>query len=209
MGGHEAGQIASELATKTFIDVYLNHPSLDPESALKSSVAAANRYVLDVARAVPSRRNMGTTLSAFIVLQNQGFIAQVGDSRVYRVRDKSVEQLTVDHTWVEEMVRGGVMSRDVAETHPNRHMLLRAIGAEGEANPDIFTFSLMQGDKYLLCSDGLTNHVSDEEIRKILDENGPSEAAWALVSMALIGGGSDNVTCIVVRIDALEDVTTN
>lgn len=206
MGGHEAGQIASELATKTFIDVYLSHPSLDTEAALRAAVGAANRFVLDVARAVPSRRGMGTTLSALVLLQDQGFVAQVGDSRVYRLREGALEQLTVDHTWVEDMVRGGVMTREIAETHPNRHMLTRGIGTESEANPDIFTFSLREGDVYFLCSDGLTNHVGDEEIGRTLDEFGPSEAAWKLVGSALVGGGSDNTTCIIVRVDSLETV---
>ena len=206
MGGHEAGQIASELTTKTFLDVYLNHPSADTELALRAAVAAANRFVLDVARAVPSRKGMGTTLSALILLQDTGYIAQVGDSRIYRLREGAIEQLTIDHTWVEDMVRGGVMSREIAETHPNRHMLTRAIGTENDAEPAIFTFGLRAGDTYFLCSDGLTNHVLDEDIRQILDENCPSEAAWKLVGAALVGGGSDNTTCIIARIDALVEV---
>ncbi|MBS1723186.1 MAG: Stp1/IreP family PP2C-type Ser/Thr phosphatase [Armatimonadetes bacterium] len=205
MGGHEAGQIASELATKTFIDVYLNHPATEPEAALRAAVGAANRFVVDVARAVPSRRGMGTTLSALVLLQDQGFIAQVGDSRIYRLREGAIEQLTVDHTWVEEMVRAGVMSREEAELHPNRHMILRAIGAEGDVEPDIFTFGLRESDIYVVCSDGLTNHVGDDDIARIAGENGPSEAAWKLVSAALVGGGSDNTTCIVVRLDELTD----
>lgn len=206
MGGHEAGQIASELATKTFIDVYLNHPSSETETALRAAVSAANRFVLDVARAVPSRRGMGTTLSALILLQDQGYIAQVGDSRIYRLREGAIEQLTVDHTWVEDMVRGGVMEREIAETHPNRHMLTRAIGTENDADPDVFTFTLRERDIYFLCSDGLTNHVSDPEIAQLLENNAPSDAAWKLVGAALVGGGSDNTTCIVTRVDELREV---
>lgn len=206
MGGHEAGQIASELACKTFIDVYMNHPSADTETALRAAVQASNRFVLDVARAVPSRRGMGTTLSALVMLQDQGFIAQVGDSRVYRVREGAIEQLTVDHTWVEDMVRGGVMERDVAEVHPNRHMLTRAIGTEFDAEADVFTFNLREGDLYMLCSDGLTNHVSDPEIQSLLENNPPSDAAWKLVGAALVGGGSDNTTCIVTRVDELRSM---
>jgi len=207
MGGHEAGQIASELALKTFIDVYLNHPASDTELALRTAVGAANRFVLDVARAVPSRRGMGTTLSALVLLQDQGFIAQVGDSRVYRLREQALEQLTRDHTWVEDMVLLGSMSREEAENHPNRHMLTRAIGTEGDAEPDVFTFSLREGDVYMICSDGLTNHVDDTEIGRILNSGGPSDAAWKLVGAALVGGGSDNTTCIVVRLDTLKDIS--
>ncbi len=206
MGGHEAGQIASELATKTFIDVYLSHPSTETEISLRAAVSAANRFVQDVSRAIPSRRGMGTTLSALVMIQGQGFIAQVGDSRVYRMRDGNFEQLTTDHTWVEEMVRAGVMDRAVAESHPNRHMILRAIGVEQEVEPDIFTFQLCAGDQYLICSDGLTNHVLDQDIADHLSTFGPSEATWKLINSALIGGGSDNATAIVARIDLLEPI---
>ncbi|MCW5936444.1 MAG: Stp1/IreP family PP2C-type Ser/Thr phosphatase [Fimbriimonadaceae bacterium] len=204
MGGHEAGQIASELACKTFLDVYYSHPSQEPEAAIRAAVSAANRFVVDVARAVPSRRGMGTTLSALMLVQDQGYIAQVGDSRVYRLRDGELQQLTHDHTWVEDMVRLGAISREEAERHPNRHALTRAIGAEESGEPDVLTFALQEGDVYLLCSDGLTNHVKDAEIFQVLSECGPSEASWRLVSSALIDGGSDNTTLIVVRVDALE-----
>lgn len=205
MGGHEAGQIASELACKTFIDVYRSHLG-ETEAALRGAVAAANRFVFDGQRANPSRSGMGTTLSALVLLQDHGFIAQVGDSRVYRLREGALEQLTVDHTWVEETVRMGTMSRELAEKSPYRHMITRAIGPDQDVAPEIFTWSLRPGDSYLVCSDGVTNHVTDPELRTILDENGPSESAWKIVTAALIGGGSDNATAVVVHID---DVITN
>lgn len=204
MGGHEAGQIASELAAKTFLETYYTYPSADPEAALRSAVASANRLVLDVARAIPSRRGMGCTLSALVVRQDVGFVAQVGDSRVYRLRRGVLELLTVDHTWVEQMVLHGALTREQAEAHPNRHTLLRAIGTETDAEPDLYTFLLEPQDVYLVCSDGLTNHVPDAEIGALLGGNGPSEAARALVSAALAGGGSDNATCVVVRLDSLD-----
>ena len=203
MGGHEAGQIASELACKTFIDVYRNHPAEDPAEAARSAVTAANRFVLDVARAVPGRKGMGTTLSALLIVQEKAYIAQVGDSRVYRLREGAVSQMTTDHTWVEETVAAGVMSREEAEVHPYRHVLTRAVGTEQEVKTDVFVEDVREGDVYLLCSDGLTNHVNDEEIRDILFKLGPAEAAWNLVAKALLGGGSDNTTVIVVRVDGL------
>lgn len=206
MGGHAAGQIASELTCKTFIDVYLHHPSGKPEEAARAAVVASNRFVLDVGRAVPSRRGMGTTLSALILLQDQAMLVQVGDSRIYRVRDGICDPLTIDHTWVEQMVRGGVLSREEAEVHQNRHMLMRAIGVEGDefSAPDIFWHPLEVGDQFLLCSDGLTNHVSDQQIRDALANMSPSEAAWKLVTSALADGGSDNCSVMIVRIDGLE-----
>ena len=206
MGGHEAGQIASELACKTFIDVYRNHPSESPEEAARSAVLSANRFVLDVSRAVPNRKGMGTTLSALLIIQDKAVIAQVGDSRVYRLRDGEFMQMTNDHTWVEETIAMGTMTREEAEAHPYKHVLTRAIGTEQDVKVDIFSEDVEEGDVYLICSDGLTGHVSDDEMRRGLSELGPAEAAWELVGKALVGGGRDNTTVIIVRVDELESV---
>lgn len=205
MGGHAAGQIASELACKTFLDVYFGHPSTEPEPAMRSAVAAANRLVADVAQAVPSRKGMGTTLSALLLIQDRAYTVQIGDSRIYRLREGSLERLTRDHSWVEEAVRSRLMTREEAEVHPYRHMLTRAIG-NADDPPDVEVFDLRAGDTFLLCTDGLTNHVSDECIGLTLGTHGPSEAAWRLVQAALADGGSDNCTVMVVRVDALEPV---
>ena len=204
MGGAAAGQVASELACKTFIDVYLNHPAEDPVAAMRAAVNAANRFVLDNARAFPDRRGMGTTLSCLILLQDQAYTVQVGDSRIYRMRQGTLEQLTTDHTWVEEAVRAGMLSPHEAETHPHRHVITRAVGVDPEVQPDIEPRDLLQGDEYLICSDGVMNHVSDDEIAEILKSAPPSAAAWKVVNQALIGGGTDNTTAIVVRVDSLE-----
>jgi len=203
MGGHAAGQIASELACKTFIDVYLHHPASEADAALRAAVIAANRFVNDVSRAVPDRRGMGTTLSALILLQDKAFTVQVGDSRIYRLRQDELQQLTIDHTWVEEMVRGGMMSRAEAEANPRKHMLTRAIGAEPDVQPDIELHALQQGDQFLLCSDGLINHVEDATIAHHLAHDAPSDAVWKLVGHALTNGGSDNCTVMVVRVDEI------
>ncbi len=204
MGGHDAGQIASELACKTFLDVYLGHPSSLPERALRDAVKAANRTVYDVSTTVPGRRGMGTTLSALCLIQDRAHIAQVGDSRVYRLREGVLACLTRDHTWVDEVVTSGMMSREDAEVHPYRHMLTRAIGTEQVVVAELFDYDLLAGDTYLLCSDGLTNHLDKEGIETILRDRSPADAAWELVNAALCDGGSDNCTVIVVRVDALE-----
>lgn len=204
MGGHAAGQIASELACKTFIDVYLNHPATDPMVALRAAVVAANRYVFDIARAIPSRHGMGTTLSALALVQDRAFVAQVGDSRVYRERQGEFRALTTDHTYAIEMVAKGVLSREDADHHPHRHMLMRAVGVEDTIEPDVFMFDLAEGDRFLLCSDGLLNHVPDGDIARALAEMSPSEATWRLVNQALLDGGSDNCTVVIVRVDQLE-----
>jgi protein phosphatase len=199
MGGAEAGQLASELSCKTFIDVYRSHLG-DSEAAIRGAIMAANRYTHEVQLMDRKKQGMGTTLSALILVQDKAFIGQVGDSRVYRVRDGQVEQLTTDHTWVEETVKAGVMTREEAEASRYRHVITRAIGPEAEVEPDVFSHEVQAGDTFLICSDGVTNHVSDAEIGRILGENSPSEAAWKVVGAALVGGGTDNATCIVVRV---------
>jgi protein phosphatase len=203
MGGHAAGQIASELSVKTFIDVYYSHPAEDPEAAMTAAVVAANRFVNDVGRAVPARKGMGTTLSALVLLQEKAYVVQVGDSRIYRLRNGELLMLTHDHTWVDDAVRAGLISAAEAENHPYKHVLTRAIGGDADVKPDIFSDDILVGDVYLLCSDGLINHVSDDVIGEVLRTKAPAEAAWNLVGQALQGGGSDNTTVQIVRIDAL------
>lgn len=203
MGGHAAGQIASELACKTFIDVYLNHPAADPEVAMTAGVIAANRFVTDVGRAVPSRKGMGTTLSSLILLQGKAYTVQVGDSRIYRLRNGELLMLTQDHTWVDDAVRAGLLTHEEALDHPYKHVLTRAIGSEGDVKPDIAVDEAYPGDLYLICSDGLINHVPDDAIGETLRTKLLSDAAWSLVSQALQGGGSDNTTVMIVRVDAM------
>jgi protein phosphatase len=205
MGGHAAGQIASELTAKTFIDVYLNHTASSPQDAARAAVAAANRYVLDIGRQIPGRSGMGTTLSALIIWADRAITVQVGDSRIYRLRDGILEQLSVDHTFVEEQVRLGAMTREDAEQSPYAHVLTRAVGVEESVTPEVEESEIKVGDVFLLCSDGLTNHVQDDEIR-ILLESSPSTAVWKLVNAALMDGGRDNVTALAVRIDRIESV---
>ena len=206
MGGHAAGQIASEIACKTFIEVYLHHPASEPSIAIASAVAASNRFVLDNCRTFPDRRGMGTTLSGVILLQDRCYTVQVGDSRIYRLRNGHLNQLTTDHTWVEEALRAGIVTPAEAEDHPYKHVLTRAIGAEQEVRPEIEESALSKGDLFMLCSDGLVNHVDNSEIETILKTGSPSEAAWKLVAAALQGGGSDNTTVLIVRIDAVDPV---
>lgn len=208
MGGHAAGQVASELALKTFIDVYLNHPAEDPATAIRAAIQAANRFVLDNARAFPARRGMGTTLTGIILIQDQGYVVNVGDSRTYRFKNDALEQITNDHTYVDDLVRAGVIKPEEARSHPQKNVITRAIGIEGDLQPDIFVVNLEVGDKFMICSDGIINHVSDDEVAQIMPL-APSAAAWKLVGQALIGGGTDNATAMVVRIDELHDCSGN
>jgi len=205
MGGHAAGQIASELTCKTFIDVYMNHAAPEIERAAKAAVEAANRYILDMSKQIPSRSGMGTTLSALVICQDRGTITHVGDSRIYRLRKGTLEQITEDHTLINEQIKTGLLSPEQAMWHPYSHVLSRAVGVEERIEPQIETFELEEKDIYLLCTDGLTNHVSDEEIRNTLSNHSLSEAAWKLVNTALNEGGRDNCTVLIVRVDALSE----
>jgi len=205
MGGHEAGQIASELTAKTFIDVYLNHPASDPMQAMAAAVQAANRFVLDNARTFPKRRGMGTTLVALVLIQDRAYSVNVGDSRIYRLRNGELLRLTVDHTVIEEYVKLGMLTQEQAEVHPHKHVLTRAIGAE-DVRADIEEHDVREGDTFLLCSDGIINHVNDDAIGETLRQRTPSDAAWSLVGQALLGGGSDNATVLIVRVDELQAV---
>jgi len=205
MGGHAAGQIASELTAKTFIDVYLHHPASDPSVAMAAGVAAANRFVCQVGQAIPARRGMGTTLSGLVLLQDKAYTVQVGDSRIYRLRQGELLMMTHDHTWVDEQIRAGVLTPEEAEHHPYKHVLTRAVGTEGEVVPDIELHDLKPGDLFMICSDGVINHVGDDQIAEIMSEGAPSDIAWKLVGEALLGGGSDNTTVMVVRLDEIQE----
>jgi len=203
MGGHAAGQIASELACKTFLDIYYRSSANYIADAAMSAAQEAHRYVVDVARTIPGRQGMGTTLTALIVCQDQGLVVQVGDSRCYRLNGSEFAQLTTDQTVVEEYVALGMLTREQAEVHPNAHMLTQAIGAAEVLKPDILPITIVPGERFLLCSDGLTNHVANEEIEAHMMEYGPSDCCWRLVNLALDRGGSDNCTVVVVEIAAL------
>ena len=204
MGGHAAGQIASELTAKTFIDVYLSHPASDPKEALVEALQAANRHVFMVSRAVAARRGMGTTFTGLVLLQNMAYVVQVGDSRAYRLRGDDLTMITEDHTYMNEMIRMGVLTPEQAAVHPQKHVLTRAVGVDENVVCDVYEFEIQEGDIYFLCSDGILNHVEDEQIGQILGANGPAAAAWKLVGQALLGGGSDNATALVLRVDELK-----
>jgi protein phosphatase len=206
MGGAAAGQIASELAAKTFLGTYYRVGAGYLPDAAAAAVGEANRYVSDVAAAIPERRGMGTTLTGLIICQGQGLVVHVGDSRCYRLSGERFEQVTTDHTWVDEQVKLGLMTREVAEHSPYAHVITRAIGADPQVKPDLISFTPQAGDKFLLCSDGLTNHVNGDEIHEHLAQYGPSDACWRLVSLALDRGGSDNCTVLVVEVTELRAV---
>jgi len=208
MGGHNAGQIASELAAKQFLHAYY-HLGGTAQEAARHAILQAHHYIAEMASKIPSRYGMGTTLTALILKQDEGILAHVGDSRCYRLREGAFEQLSRDHTLVAHLAAQGILTPEQAKYHPQRNVIRQAVGVADPSEPlepDIETFALQAGDLYLLCSDGLTDMVDDAEIEAIVREEPPTRAAWRLVDRALANGGRDNITVVLVRIMALEGV---
>jgi PPM family protein phosphatase len=201
MGGAQAGEVASKAAADAF-DVDL--PDGPPEQILRETILAANRTIHELARADPSRAGMGTTLTAAIVdaVGEEVAIGHVGDSRAYRLRAGKLEQLTRDHSLVEEMRRKGQITDAQAEDHPQRSIITRALGPEPEVEPDLQTVPAAAGDVFLICSDGLTTMLGEEQIAKLLaGATSMSAAVRALVDEANRAGGRDNITALAFRLE--------
>lgn len=200
MGGHAAGQIASELALKNMLSAYYNSVAGDIPSALREAVTISNDTVFDIAAMIPGRTGMGTTLTVLVVIEDRCFLAQVGDSRAYLIRNGAIRQVTEDHSWVAEQVRRGGMTEEEAEMSPYRNVITRCIGTQKDTEPDIFDDDAIEGDIWVLCSDGLSGHVHADEILQIAGKHCPSEASRQLIELANARGGRDNITTVVVKI---------
>jgi len=201
MGGHLAGDVASWSAVERFVDLVGDGPiSLQQ---VTGALASANQAILDAAGADPQRSGMGTTVSGLASVLTAGadhwMVFNIGDSRVYRLARGRMEQLTVDHSEAEEMVGAGRITREEARSYHRRNVLTRSLGTNPAPDPDCWVFPPMDGERFMVCSDGLTTEVGDEAIRSCLaSDAGPQEVAEALVHMAIAAGGRDNVTVIVV-----------
>lgn len=205
MGGHQAGEVASETALISLqeVDEHAWPSDAEAERALADAVRAANTQVVEQAAANPDYRGMGTTLTAVLVREGRLLVAHVGDSRAYLFRPgEGMSQLTTDHTLVEQLVRDGRISRDDIPTHPQRSVITRAIGVESFVEVDTLPpLELQPGDQVLLCSDGLSGPVGDDEIAEILAGTADGEAACdALVRAANRAGGPDNITVVLLRV---------
>ena len=193
MGGHLAGEVASGIAVDTIKTLAGQTPAL---TTLGSAVARAHKDIKDHAMTHESCSGMGTTLSVLWRAEGRMYIAHVGDSRIYRLRDGRLEQITQDHSLVDELVRAGIITKEEARTHPRRNIITRALGTQGENDPDLFQVEMREDDKWLLCTDGLSGMVRDEEIEDTLNHYDMEEAADRLLNLALDAGGSDNITLI-------------
>ncbi len=203
MGAHAAGELASKLATDYIPLAYNKLGDLTPPEALLEAVEQANSHINARGEADPSFRGMGTTLDTLVILPQGALIAHVGDSRVYRLRDECLEQLTFDHSLVWEMRAAGHLpenEEDVPSFIP-RNVITRSMGPNPDVQVDIEgPFPIHPGDTFLLCSDGLTGRVNDTEIGQILDSLASEEAAQALIHLANLRGGPDNITVVIARV---------
>ena len=199
MGGAKAGEVASAVAVEA---VETSRESGEPaEAQLAGIVRDANRRIYELAVADESRRGMGTTLTLAKVHDGEVSLAHVGDSRAYRMRDGELSQLTRDHSLVAELERSGQITPEAAEHHPQRSIITRALGPEPDVEVDTYTLAGRDGDLFLICSDGLTSMISDEEVTSILHSADSLDAAAdALVRAANQSGGKDNITVILFRL---------
>lgn len=199
MGGHRAGGYASSCAVETILQEAGICPEEEVEQILTRAIRRANEVIAHRAEEDERFAGMGTTVVAACLKQEELIAANVGDSRLYVVHDDSIEQVTEDHSLVQEMVKYGGINREEARVHPNKNIITRAVGLEEDLQVDCFRRTLRRGERVLLCSDGLTDMLEDEQIRRIIDKNRDvRSAAQALVKAANDNGGRDNIAVIVI-----------
>ena len=198
MGGHLAGEVASAMAIDAVRRIAQCgvRPGI---AAMREMAVKGHEAIFSHAKHNSQCAGMGTTLSVLWRSGKYAYIAHVGDSRIYRLRDGKFEQITQDHSLVEELVRAHIIKREEARTHPRRNVITRALGTHGENQPDLLAADVRKGDVWLLCSDGLTGMVEDETIRRVLMEHPLDQAADLLIDLALKAGGRDNVTLLLYR----------
>lgn len=205
MGGHRGGEIASRLAVEAVQAVYESQGEDDPARLLADAFADANARILAESVADTSLFGMGTTCTAMAVRGGEAYFSHVGDSRAYLHRDAGIQQITEDHSLVGEMVRSGIISDEDARAHPRRNIITRSLGIQDTVVVDAphSPLALRAGDTFVLCSDGLTSHVGDDEIAKVVGEQPPADACQTLVDLANQRGGRDNITVQVIRVESL------
>ena len=201
MGGHNAGDYASKYAVETMKEEIERSFEKNPVKILGRAIETANDHIWKKSKEEEALNGMGTTVVAATCLSDKYLeVANVGDSRLYVVNDRKIEQITRDHSLVEEMVRMGGIDREAARSHPDKNIITRAVGAKDTVNVDFFNVELNPGDVVLMCSDGLTNMLEDKEIHMILSSQGSvEEKAEELVKAANNNGGRDNIAVIIIE----------
>lgn len=203
MGGHRAGEVASSMALQVLqreLDQRLNRGE-KPEEALVDSIKAANTSIYEKSAQNPEWAGMGTTITACLKLEQEIIIGQVGDSRAYLLQGKGINKLTVDHSLVQEMVKSGGITEEQAFVHPQRNVLTRALGTGPFLEVDLYRIKVNQGDLLLLCTDGLTGYLRQDELFDVVN-NAPDldTAVDRLLKKAIQSGGADNITIILVEL---------
>lgn len=198
MGGHRAGDQASRMAIDIAVDYIKTSTLENPLAILKRAMIFANNEIYKVASNDPDLNGMGTTMVAAVGMDKKLFVANVGDSRLY-VINNNIKQVTMDHSLVEELIRNGELERKKGRNHPEKNIITRAMGSKDEIMPDFFEIDIGPEDKFLLCSDGLSNMVEDDEIRDIVvDCYNLENTAQALIDRANYYGGSDNISVVII-----------
>lgn len=204
MGGYKGGEIASKLAVnsaKNYIENNFADTPKNKESLIQligSSVEYANMVVYEKSKEAPELEGMGTTLEVCLIYNNRAYIAHIGDSRIYRIRKEFMRKITKDHSYVQKLVEDGTITKEEAATHPKKNMLMKALGCNAFVEPDVTIKGFLKGDTIIICSDGLTNMVTQDEIYEITTskfEYAPSE----LIEKANRRGGYDNISLIIIR----------
>jgi len=213
MGGHLGGERASSMAVElleTEIDNVIGTESAPlpsqaaNQAALDRAISTATRSIWETAQKEPDYQGMGTTLTSLLFHGQEATIAHVGDSRAYRFRDGNVEQLTDDHSWIAEQIRAGLIEPHDALASRFKNIITRSVGFEPKAEPDFVSIEVLPGDCFVLCSDGLSNHVREDELVRVLESNFYADAPGVLVDLANQGGGDDNITVVTVYVGNTE-----
>ena len=198
MGGHRAGDQASKMAIDIAVDFIKKSTIENPIAVLKRAMIFANNEIYKTASRDPDLRGMGTTMVVAVIQDDKLYVANIGDSRLYAIGN-DIKQITMDHSLVEELIRDGKLERKKGRNHPEKNIITKAMGSKEEVIPDFFEIDINPEDKYLLCSDGLSNMVEDDEIRDIvIDNEDLRETTQALIDRANYYGGADNISVVII-----------
>lgn len=217
MGGHVGGEYASQIAVTTIEEVIQNVESQDFEweegiprpgklagEKLKYAIRLAGKRIFERTTAEPELRGMGTTTVAMLFERNRIYLAHVGDSRAYLIRTGNVHQITEDHSLVNEQIKAGLISPESAKNHKLKNIITRSVGYQEDVEIDTMVRPVQEGDRYVLCSDGLSNLVDATEIKEVVANHGSEQAAQKLVELANSRGGDDNITVVIASVDEID-----
>ena len=199
MGGHQAGDFASSYSVKKFLESVSLSLQRNPHKIFADAIRYANRELIEKSKSNPELKGMGTTMVALTIIGDKAYVANVGDSRLY-LMEESLMQITVDHSLVQEMIKLGELSREDARLHPDKNIITRAVGAVRDINADYFEFTITEDSILLMCSDGLSNMVDDDQIAVLLKSaKTPEKIGKKLIETANRNGGKDNIAVIVIN----------